>query len=218
MVLLGFSLGMFHQPAIYAGDLTGSVTIFGPVSKKVQMISPYARQRYAKSPVTTTQGGETGNVVVYIENPPAGDFAVPDDTLLMDQKNLTFTPHVLPIMTGATVGFLNSDDVFHNIFSLSQTKKFNLGRYPAGELQTVTFDKPGRIDVFCDIHVAMSAVILVFEHPHFTKVDSTGDYILPGIPAGTYQVHFWHEDLDDIRKQVTIPENGQVTLNAELRK
>ncbi|MCF7805533.1 MAG: carboxypeptidase regulatory-like domain-containing protein [Candidatus Marinimicrobia bacterium] len=217
--ILGMFLMVIGAPGgTEAGEITGSITIYGPVSKKVQMISPYARQRYAKSPVSTNEGSETSNVVVYVENPPQKEYTPQSDTVLMDQRDLTFTPHVLPIVAGSTVGFLNSDDVFHNIFSLSKTKKFNLGRYPAGEIQTVTFENPGRVDVFCDIHAAMSAVILIFDHSYFTTADADGNFTISDLPAGEYTVHFWHEDLDNITRDVTVPEDGTITLNAEFRK
>ena len=83
----------------------------------------------------------------------------------MDQRNETFVPHVLAITTGTTVDFPNSDRIYHNVFSLSKTAPFDLGRYAVGRSKSVRFDRPGIVRVFCDIHSHMSAFILVFSHP-----------------------------------------------------
>ena len=115
--------------------------------------------------------------VVYLESAPRGAFETNDGgRAVMDQRNETFVPHVLAIMTGTTVDFPNSDPIYHNVFSLSKTSRFDLGRYAAGRSKSVRFDKPGIVRVFCDIHSHMNAYILVFSHPFFALTRADGRY------------------------------------------
>ena len=108
--------------------------------------------------------------VVYLETAPRGAFEQDEpDTAVMDQRNETFVPHVLAITTGTTVDFPNSDRIYHNVFSLSKTRPFDLGRYAVGSSKSIRFDRPGIVRVFCDIHSHMNAFILVFSHPFFAS-------------------------------------------------
>ena len=111
----------------------------------------------------------------------------------MDQRNETFVPHVLAVMVGTVVDFPNSDKTFHNVFSLSQAKRFDLGRYAAGRSKSVRFDRPGVVRVFCDIHSHMNAFVLVFSHPFFDVTDADGRFRIDNVPAGTYTVVGWYE-------------------------
>ena len=98
--------------------------------------------------------------------------------------NETFVPHVLPIVAGTTVDFPNNDHTYHNVFSLSKTKTFDLGRYAVGRSKSVRFDRPGIVRVFCDIHSHMSAFIIVFAHRYFALADIDGAYRLENVPPG----------------------------------
>jgi plastocyanin len=111
------------------------------------------------------------DIVVYLTKAPATDVDLSKAKFVMDQKNLAFIPHVLPIPVGSTVLFPNNDKVDHNVFSMSRTKKFNLGSYKPGESQTVVFDKPGIVEVRCDVHAEMAAYILVMKNPYFAVTD-----------------------------------------------
>jgi plastocyanin len=149
--------------------------------------------------------------VVYLETAPRGAFEErPGPTVVLDQRNETFVPHVLAITTGTTVRFLNSDKTYHNIFSLSRPKRFDLGRYPTGASKSVRFDRPGIVRVFCEIHSHMSAFILVFAHRYFAVTDNDGRYRLDNVPPGTYTVKVWNEQVkgDPPRRTVTMPEGG----------
>ena len=97
----------------------------------------------------------------------------------MDQRNETFVPHVLAVRTGTIVDFPNSDRIYHNVFSLSPTRRFDLGRYAVGRSKAVRFDRPGVVRVFCDIHSHMSAFILVFSHRYFAVTQPDGTFQLP---------------------------------------
>jgi plastocyanin len=138
---------------------------------------------------------EMANVVVYLDSAgwrPAG--SAPDSRrLAIVQRNETFVPHVRAVLVGSRVEFPNDDPFYHNVFSLSQAKTFDLGRYPQGQSKTVLFERPGIVQVFCHIHADMSAIVLVRENPFFATPDSTGRYVLDGIPPGTYALVGWHE-------------------------
>jgi plastocyanin len=147
--------------------------------------------------------------VVYLETAPRAAFDQRDEPRpKLDQRNETFVPHVLAIVAGTTVDFPNNDKTYHNVFSLSATKPFDLGRYAAGGTKSVKFDRPGIVRVFCDIHSHMSAFILVFSHRHFAVTDDDGRYRLDNVPPGTYTVVSWNEATPSESRRVVIPESG----------
>ena len=132
--------------------------------------------------------------VVYLESAPRRAFEADEGGhKVMDQRNETFVPHLLAIMTGTTVDFPNSDKFYHNVFSLSKPARFDLGRYSAGHSRSIRFDRPGIVRVFCDIHSHMSAFILVFAHPYFGTTDSDGRYRIEAVPPGDYQLSVWND-------------------------
>jgi plastocyanin len=132
--------------------------------------------------------------VVYFESAPKGAFEDRDSgRASMDQRNETFIPHLLAISVGTTVDFPNSDRTYHNVFSLSKTRRFDLGRYAAGRSKAVRFDRPGIVRVFCDIHSHMNAFILVFNHRFYDVTDQEGRYEIDGVPPGTYTLMAWVE-------------------------
>jgi plastocyanin len=156
--------------------------------------------------------------VVYLESAPRRAFEQSEPVrAVMDQRNETFVPHVLAITTGTTVDFPNSDRLYHNVFSLSKPRPFDLGRYAAGKSQSVRFDRPGIVRVFCEIHSHMSAFILVFNHPFFAVTDTEGRYRLENVPAGNYSVVAWNEGLASEPKPVVVPEGGTSELDFALR-
>ena len=135
----------------------------------------------------------------------------------MDQRNETFVPHVLAITTGTTVDFPNSDRIYHNVFSLSKTERFDLGRYAVGHSKPWRFDHPGIVRVFCDIHSHMNAFILVFSHPFFAITDADGRYHIDNVPPGTYNVIAWNEGVSSEPRPVTVPDGGVAELDFTLR-
>jgi plastocyanin len=155
--------------------------------------------------------------VVYLDPAPRGAFDARDEPRArMDQRNETFSPHVLAIVAGTTVDFPNNDQTYHNVFSLSKPKPFDLGRYAAGRSKSVRFDTPGIVRVFCDIHAHMSAHILVFAHRYFAVTDGDGRYRLDMVPAGTYTMVAWNPALPPQTRRVVVPEDGEVELNFSL--
>jgi plastocyanin len=152
--------------------------------------------------------------VVYLDRAPRGAFGEPDERhVRMDQRDERFVPHVLAIPVGSTVEFPNNDRTFHNVFSLSDIRTFDLGRYAAPHSKTVRFDRPGIVRVFCDIHSHMSAFILVFAHRYFAVTDAEGRYRIENVPPGTYTVSVWNEMTSVESRQITVPDGGDVDLD-----
>jgi plastocyanin len=145
--------------------------------------------------------------VVFLETAPRGAFeAAERPRARLDQRNEAFHPYVLAIMAGTTVDFPNNDRTYHNVFSYSKPRRFDLGRYPQGESKSVRFDTPGIVRVFCDIHAHMSAYILVFAHPYFAATDADGRYQIAGVPPGTYTLSVWTDGEARETRQVIVPE------------
>jgi hypothetical protein len=126
----------------------------------------------------------------------------------MDQRNETFVPHVLAIVAGTTVDFPNSDRIYHNVFSLSRAKSFDLGRYATGKSKSVRFDRPGIVRVFCEIHSHMSAFILVFAHRYFAVTDDEGRFRIDNVPPGAYTLVAWNESVPQTARRVVVPDGG----------
>jgi plastocyanin len=155
---------------------------------------------------------EMKDFVVYVDQPISNTNQPPPKPMqIVIQKDGTFRPHVLPVMVGTTVEWPNNDDIFHNVFSMSEAKPFDLGFYKSHEVKRVTFDKPGRVDIFCSIHTRMSCIVLVLENPFFAVTDKNGSYEIPNLPAGTYKVKAWHERLPSQIVDVTVPVNGEIS-------
>jgi hypothetical protein len=147
--------------------------------------------------------------VVYLEEAPRGAFEDPVPPRgRMDQRNEAFVPFVLAIPVGTTVDFPNNDQTYHNVFSFSKTKRFDLGRYAQGRSKSVRFDRPGVVRVFCDIHSHMSAFILVFAHRYFATTDAEGRYRIDGVPPGSYTVVAWNDGEPRQSRPVRVPEAG----------
>ena len=161
--------------------------------------------------------------IVYIEGPVGTNRLNPPDkpvqvltTRQVNQKHATFEPHTLPIVAGTTVEWPNNDDIFHNVFSYSEVKPFDLDLYKAPDVKKVLFDKPGRVDVFCSIHSTMSCVVLVLENPYFARTDGKGVYVINDVPAGTYRLKAWHERLPAQGREIVVPEKGEVKADFTL--
>lgn len=172
------------------------------------------------------------NVLVYLSEAPAAAGDLSGVKFLIDQRNLEFIPHVLPVLAGSAVEFPNNDQVEHNVFSLSRTKQFNLGSYKAGESKTVVFDKPGIVELRCDVHAEMAAYILVMKNPYFALTDEKGRFEIPdlnyfkqigltgitNLAPGKYFIKTWHEKLKTLGEEVVVPENGDAAIQLELTR
>ena len=139
---------------------------------------------------TITIGGRpTPDAVVSVEGAPIK--APGAKKALMDQRELKFLPRVLPVQTGTTVDFPNHDKTFHNVFSTSEAKKFDLGLYPSGQSRSVTFDKAGVVKILCNVHPNMEGYVVVKDHPYFNATDARGNYTLKGLPLGKHRLEVW---------------------------
>jgi plastocyanin len=166
---------------------------------------------------------EVENVVVYLEdNNLKGEEAPGKNRMAaglqpaVRQLNEMFIPHVLPIIVGTIVQFPNEDPFFHNVFSLSGAKSFDLGRYPKSQTRSVRFDRPGIVKIFCHIHSHMNAVIMVFGHPYFCVPEAKGNFTIDDIPAGRHTLVVWHERLKSYRQVINITPGTRLTLDVVL--
>lgn len=130
------------------------------------------------------------------------------------QRNKSFEPHILMVRVGTTVLFPNKDPLFHNIFSMYDGKRFDLGLYEAGTTRSVRFDRPGVSYLFCNIHAEMSAVVVAVETPYFALSDRAGHVAIANVPDGRYQLHVWYErslpeNLASLTRLVTISQKSR---------
>lgn len=180
-----------QQEAFAAGTITGSVET--------------KRAKYKK------------NVVVYLKNVP-GTFNAPETPYTVDQQDLTFLPHVLPVLVGSKVNFKNSDNVNHNVFSPTECKSFNLGTFGPGGYKTVTFDKTCVVDLLCNVHSEMSAYVVVLDNPYFALTGADGSFTIGDVPAGTYEIAVWSEKLKAPTQQVTVTDASSSTVTFNLAR
>lgn len=132
---------------------------------------------------------------------------------VMAQKDRMFVPSVVAIPVGASVDFPNWDPYFHNVFSYSKTRKFDLGRYPQGETESVRFEEAGIVPVFCEIHYSMRAYIHVVESPYYAVSDELRQFEIADVEPGDYVLHVWQENLPEITRPITV---GADTLYLEI--
>ncbi len=158
------------------------------------------------------------NMVVYLESKTGIVFTPPKEVAVMDQVNLSFVPHVLPVLVGTKVVFPNSDKIRHSVFSANNVKKFDFGTYQPGAEKSIICDKPGVIPILCYIHHDMSAYIVVVETPHFTLTNEEGDYKINNVPVGNYKISFWHEDAEIKSEDISIPKSEIVTKNFSIEE
>lgn len=162
----------------------------------------------------------SGDAVVYIEKIEGKTFDNPKEHAKMDQKNLTFIPHILPVLAGTTVDYLNSDEVLHNVFSPDGcADKFNLGTWPKGQIRSYTFKNPGCVPVMlCNVHPEMEAYVIVLQTPYYGVSAKDGSYEIKNVPSGKYELKIWHEKLKGSSVAVEVPEQGEVVVDFEVKR
>src|ERR1041385_9255264 len=165
--VLGLAVMIDTEPAAQEpGSVRGRVSIGIPVTAR-RATSTYSR---SVPTVALAPESELRHVVVYVKD--ASPTPVQPMRAEIHQRNENFVPRVVAVTVGSTVDFPNDDPIYHNVFSLSRARTFNLGRFPRGESRAVKFDKPGIVKVFCDIHSHMAASVIVFNHGWFTVPDA----------------------------------------------
>jgi plastocyanin len=147
----------------------------------------------------TAQGMRSSeNIVVYVDAIPGKTFAAPAKHAVEDQKHMTFIPHVLAVVKGTTVDFLNSDPVGHNVYwpSISGNKKLahNLGTWPQGQTKSFTFNDLGAAALLCNVHPEMSGYVVVVPTSYFAVTNKEGEFVIKDIPAGNYTLKTWSEE------------------------
>lgn len=207
------------QTAPTTGRIEGSVTVLRTLSARKLPLRLYAE--YGPTVTSDRNAADTNevrNVVIYLDSVAGVEPAATSssDRLAMKQQNGAFVPHVLALTQGSRVDFPNADPVFHNVFSLSRTQSFDLGRYPQGASRSVRFGKPGIVQVFCHIHADMSAVVLVLRNPFFAIPSDAGRFSLENVPAGTYRIVAWHERAGPILRQVRVVPGQTTTVDFAL--
>jgi plastocyanin len=210
-------LGLLSLSAILSAvpaSLLASAAVEGRVELPKSRSAPIQAKRYeivTKAGVLSTQ---PPLAVVYLDGnfPRPASFPVKE----VAQKDLTFIPALLPIEAGTKVEFPNLDDAYHNIFSYSPVKRFDLGRYRPEErpIPSVMFDKPGLVTLRCDIHEHMRGLILVLSTPYFAMTDTAGRFRLDKLPAGRYTLKAWIDSRTTREKPVDL-KDGQ-TLHVDL--
>jgi plastocyanin len=212
-------LGLLSAAGLFCGLGRSQALQLLPVTAKIQIV----RDGAVKQASERGGGADLSNVVVWLT--PLGS-SIPEPTAseparlppVLTQHNKTFEPHVLVVEVGTVVQFPNKDPFFHNIFSLFDGKRFDLGLYEAGTTRSVRFDRPGVSYLFCNIHAEMSAVVVAVETPYFAISNRSGNISIPDVPDGRYQLRVWYErslpeDLKGLAVPVTIS-HSERTLGA----
>jgi plastocyanin len=191
--------------SVVARSSRAEATIEGTVALPKTHAAPVVNQRYEIVARAGVLGTNPPLAIVYLEGKFAPPATLPRAQVI--QKNLTFVPSLLAVQAGTRVEFPNLDDTYHNIFSFSEAKRFDLGRYRADEkpVPSVLFDTPGLVTLRCDIHEHMRALLLVVDTPYFVVTEPDGHFRLTGLPAGHYVLKAWvdskttHEQPMDLR-------------------
>ncbi|MGH7957794.1 MAG: carboxypeptidase regulatory-like domain-containing protein [Opitutaceae bacterium] len=198
--------------AVMAAPLSAA-TIEGRVELPRTRATPVVNQRYAVVAQAGVLSTNPPLAVVYLE----GDFPKPaaQPVTRITQKNLMFSPSLLPVQVGTKVEFPNLDDTYHNIFSFSPPKRFDLGRYRSDErpVPSQVFDVPGLVTLRCDIHEHMRALVLVLDTPHFVTTNAEGEFRLTGLPEGRYRLKAWIDSRTTREQVVELKGNAPVKLN-----
>jgi plastocyanin len=201
--------------SLTGAEVHGTIHITHRLTK--QRVTPSA-MAYQRGVAVPTAGGdadfakaELGRVAIYLES----EDRLPSKpvTAVLQQKDRQFVEDTVVIPAGSTVSFPNLDPIFHNVFSLSRTKAFDLGNYAQNETRSVTFTKPGLVRVYCHLHPNMSASIVVTPNRWSVKPNPDGSYRLPAIPPGEHTVVVWHKSAGFFRERIRLVGDDAVRAN-----
>jgi len=192
--------------------LLGIARIFSVAPLCLWFLSPMASMASnIEGQVVVNSARDNGNAVVYIDKIPGKRFMPPSSPITLDQVNLTFVPHVLPVIVGATVAFPNSDEIRHNVFSPGPPR-LDLGTYPQKTTKYYLFDKPGVWTMLCNVHAEMSAYVVVVETPYFARTEKDGRFVLKDVPPGKYTLKVWHEKAKPTTVAVEVGESATMNV------
>jgi plastocyanin len=216
-VIIVVLLALGTTPCL-GGSIVGTVRALPPRADGAQPPGggAYGSRRYKY--VEKIDYAQLRDFVVYVDQPmseviPA---ALAGQTVKTTQKDANFEPHVLPVVVGASVRWPNEDDIFHNVFSMSDAMEFDLGYYKKEKIPEVRFDRVGRVDVFCAIHPRMHCIILVVPNPFFAATDDKGRFVIKNLPAATYKVRAWHERMPSQTREIVVPADGEAKIEFAL--
>jgi plastocyanin len=203
------ALGVLFGAALLAGaDINGTIIIERKLTHRNVTASTGMYQRGVAVQLGADADDdplvfERSHVAVYIEG-ALGSSGSGVAKASIEQRDRRFVPDLVVVPAGSAVSFPNSDPIFHNVFSLSKAKSFDLGNYPEGQSRLVTFPVPGVVAVYCHLHSNMAATIVVAPNQWAARADGNGAFVLKDVPAGTYTVVAWHKTAGTFRKTVTI--------------
>ena len=202
-----------------AAELNGRVLVTRKLTKKRVTLPVYELR--GRSPAldrdTSQPVNEYSELAIFLEG-KASDAGKPVRAELR-QEGQQFVPRLLVVPVGSSVSFPNADPVFHNVFSLSGTKKFDLGYFPAGQTRVVTFGEPGIVQVYCHLHPNMYAAIVVTPNRWYAQPAEDGTFSLHVVPPGAYTLVAWHMNAGFFRKTVQVSSESatDVLLNIPIR-
>ncbi len=205
--------------AATSGVIRGTVRLPAIASTPTPAPRAYPGQATSLPSPSLQVKGLVTDAVLYLDRVPTGADSTTEasgSAPKLGQQGQAFAPRVLAVRAGTTVDFPNRDPIYHNVFSLSPPKRFDLGKYPKGQSRSVTFNKPGLVNVFCDIHSDMAAFVLVLPHRYFTRPGAGGTYELPSVPAGRYVVRLWHPDFGEHSRHVELTGSRNAVLDFAL--
>lgn len=205
-------LTLLHMPLPTAAQSTGSIA--GTVTLRDRPPNRLA-SRYTGAVAAGTREMPDLPAVVYLVGKVGGAAPAPRK-LELAQRDTAFHPNLLILPRGSTVAFPNQDPFFHNVFSFSKPKRFDLGRYPRNESKTVEFDKAGVVKVYCEVHKWMRAAVIISENPYHAVVDGTGRFRIDDLPPGRYTVAVWHMDRAEKTTTLTVSAGGIARLDTTL--
>ena len=203
-------------PAVSAAKPSGTATLEGVVPVRPLKVATGTKAKYGARTTTVVDPPDPPTSVVWMIGsfPPLDSKSVPiAKAPVMDQRGFQFRPCVMAVQTGTPVSFPNKDPMYHSVFSYSAARKFDLGRYRAGEEpDAVVFDKPGTVSLFCEIHEHMRAQIVVVDTPYFVVTDAKGNFKLPNLPAGSHTFHVWlsHKESFEMKIELKTGETVKV--------
>ena len=204
-------LGLLLAHSAVAGTIEGTVSLSpddlsfrggAKANAYVGQLGGSAVRSGSAAPSDTAYG------VAYIAGDATGE--VPPEAVLLDQKGQKFLPRILAVVVGQAVEFRNSDNVFHNVFSYSPPKRFDLGRYPRGKSKRLTFQKSGLVQVFCDIHSDMRSDIVVVPSRRYAYVDAAGRFRIGGVAPGKHTLALWLPRRGLETREVEVTASGAV--------
>jgi plastocyanin len=197
------------------------MALWSGASLSVLLLASMVRAGDVKGKVTAPGMKSAENIAVYIDAIPGKDFSAPTQPALVDQKNLKFIPHVLVVLKGTTVEFLNSDSLGHNVYwpAINGNKKaaHNLGTWPQGQKKSFQFNDLGAAPLLCNVHPEMSGYVVVVPTPYFSVADKDGNFQIKDVPPGHYTLVTWSEEGKPTTQALDVSA-GSVTVDLTVKK